>query len=108
MSTISTSTPLSSSVKNFKGVPVLYGIAGVLSGLAEISLTGIRANDLTKLLRTDDMEPALEIIADVHVYFQVTYKRFSDNVPAAVDQGLVHGFERNVLPLMKRAGAQLT
>ncbi|KAF5354814.1 hypothetical protein D9756_005633 [Leucocoprinus leucothites] len=100
MSTISTYTPLSSSATNSKGVPVLCGIAKVLSGLAELGLTGIKANDLAKLLKTDDMEPALEIMADVRAYFQVAYKRFSDNIPMAIDRELICGVERNVLPLL--------
>ncbi|KAJ3565327.1 hypothetical protein NP233_g7701 [Leucocoprinus birnbaumii] len=80
--------------------PVLFGISKVLSGLAEVGLLGIQAEDLAKLFKTDNMEPALEIMADVRAYFQVAYKRFADNVPMAIDRELVWGVERNVLPLL--------
>jgi len=46
------------------------GIAKVLSGLAEIGIVGIKAEDLPKLLPPDPMEPALGIMADVRAYFQ--------------------------------------
>jgi len=41
-----------------------------MSGLAEIGLIGVQARDLAKLFKIDDMEPALEIMADVRAYFQ--------------------------------------
>ena len=47
-----------------------YGISKVMSGLAEIGLIGVQARDLAKLFKIDDMEPALEIMADVRAYFQ--------------------------------------
>ncbi|KAJ3563691.1 hypothetical protein NP233_g8780 [Leucocoprinus birnbaumii] len=78
----------------------LYGISKVLSGLAEIGMSGVQAEDLAKLFKTDNMEPALEIMADVRAYFQVAYKRFADNVPMAIDRELVCGIERDVLPLL--------
>jgi hypothetical protein len=46
------------------------GIARVLAGLAEIGMTGVKAEDLPKLLPPDRMEPALIIMADVRAYFQ--------------------------------------
>ena len=51
-------------------VTQLTGIAKVLSGLSEIGLTGIKAEDLANLLPTDRMAPALEIMAEVRAYFQ--------------------------------------
>ena len=51
----------------------------VLSGLAEMGMTGVTEDDLPKLLPADGMEPALAIMADVRAYFQGT--RFS---PACV------------------------
>ena len=47
-----------------------YGISKVMSGLAEIGLIGVQAKDLAKLFKIDEMEPALEIMADVRAYFQ--------------------------------------
>ena len=46
------------------------GVAKVIAGLAEIGLSGVRAEDLAKLFPPDIMEPALEIMADVRAYFQ--------------------------------------
>ena len=42
----------------------------VLSGLAEMGMTGVTEDDLPKLLPADGMEPALAIMADVRAYFQ--------------------------------------
>ena len=46
------------------------GVAKVIASLAEIGMSGIRAEDLAKLFPPDKMEPALEIMADVRAYFQ--------------------------------------
>jgi len=48
----------------------LRGIAKVLSGLAEMGFQGIIAENLIKLLPADEMEPALNIMADSRAYFQ--------------------------------------
>ena len=50
--------------------PPVTGISKVLAGLAEIGMSGIKAEDLPKLLPPDRMEPALTIMADVRAYFQ--------------------------------------
>ncbi|KAI0077225.1 hypothetical protein K474DRAFT_1596469 [Panus rudis PR-1116 ss-1] len=67
----------------------------VLTGLAEIGITGTKAIDLAKLLPADPYEPALHIMATVRAYFQVAYKRFADNVPMAIDYELVLGLDRD-------------
>ena len=93
------------------------GVAKVIASLAEIGMSGVRADDLAKLLPPDKMEPALEIMAGVRAYFQgkyfipcffpyyvlisdfffpVAYKRFSDNIPLAIDLELVRGLESGV------------
>ncbi|KAF9447051.1 hypothetical protein P691DRAFT_732102 [Macrolepiota fuliginosa MF-IS2] len=102
MNTINTYTPPASPSMNSSKQPVSssYGISKVLSGLAEMGLTGVQAHDLAKLLKTDSMEPALEIMADVRAYFQVAYKRFSDSIPMAIDKELVCGIGRDILPLL--------
>ncbi|KAJ3560217.1 hypothetical protein NP233_g10983 [Leucocoprinus birnbaumii] len=100
METINTYTPPSSPTLTSKNGSGLYGISKILSGLAEIGMSGIQAEDLAKLFKTDNMEPALEIMADVRAYFQVAYKRYTDNVPMAIDRELVCGIERDVLPLL--------
>lgn len=95
----------------------LSGIAKALSGLAEAGFTELEADDLKKLFKADNMEPALEIMADVRAYFQgmfystprcfnfdgglsVAYKRFADNIPMAIDQELVCGVARGILGLL--------
>lgn len=107
-----------SSSNSHKNASSPYGISKVMSGLAEIGLIGVQARDLAKLFKIDDMEPALEIMADVRAYFQgassgcevlwnpltpvlVACKRFSDNIPMAIDRELVYGVERDVLPLLR-------
>lgn len=53
------------------------GIAKILTGLAEIGVTGVKPEDLAKLLPPDRMEPALTIMADIRAYFQGAYSRFA-------------------------------
>ncbi|KAI0042655.1 hypothetical protein FA95DRAFT_1610025 [Auriscalpium vulgare] len=62
-----------------------------ISGLAELGLHGVQPDSLTRLLPSDPMEAAVEIMADVRAYFQVAYKRFVDNVPMTIDQTLLRG-----------------
>lgn len=45
-----------------------------LAALAKLGLTGIKQEDLWKLHRSDQMEPALAIMADVRAYFQGEHK----------------------------------
>ena len=45
-------------------------VKSALASLAAIGLTGVKAEDLPKLLPPDRMEPALVIMADVRAYFQ--------------------------------------
>ncbi|KAF9461844.1 P-loop containing nucleoside triphosphate hydrolase protein [Collybia nuda] len=77
--------------------PTMSGISKVLSGLAEIGIVGVKAEELAKLIPPDGMEPALVIMADVRAYFQVAYKRFADNIPLAIDHELVRGIGRTIL-----------
>ena len=41
-----------------------------MAGLAEIGISGIKAEELPRLLPSDSMEPALVIMAEVRAYFQ--------------------------------------
>ncbi|KIO22299.1 hypothetical protein M407DRAFT_216722 [Tulasnella calospora MUT 4182] len=68
----------------------------VLSGLATIGIPGIVATDLIKLLPDDNMGPAFEIMAEVRAYFQVAYKRFSDNIPKQIDNDFVRGITKDL------------
>jgi GTP-binding protein EngB required for normal cell division len=66
-----------------------HGISKIMQGLAEVGIHGVKPADLPKILPPDAFEPALDIMADVRAYFQVSYKRFSDNIPLAIDSELV-------------------
>jgi hypothetical protein len=57
-------------VSSFSTPAEPIGIAKILSGLAEIGMTGIKPEGLANLLPPDRMEPALIIMADVRAYFQ--------------------------------------
>ncbi|KAJ8514913.1 hypothetical protein ONZ45_g7596 [Pleurotus djamor] len=79
-----------------QGVPP-SGISKVLSGLVEVGVSNVDAEDIPKILPPDQMEPALNIMAEVRAYFQVAYKRFVDNIPLAIDEELIFGLQRNIL-----------
>ncbi|KAG5220009.1 P-loop containing nucleoside triphosphate hydrolase protein [Salix suchowensis] len=49
------------------------GIAKILSGLAEVGISGVKPEDIPKLLPSDTMEPAITIMAEVRAYFQGAY-----------------------------------
>ncbi|KAF8839963.1 hypothetical protein BDN67DRAFT_952527 [Paxillus ammoniavirescens] len=70
-------------------------ITKILAGLSEIGITAT-AEDLPRLLPSDPMEAALNIMASVRAYFQVAYKRFADMVPIAVDYEIVLGLEKDI------------
>ncbi|KAK7036327.1 P-loop containing nucleoside triphosphate hydrolase protein [Favolaschia claudopus] len=79
-------------------------VSEVLRNLSALNLS-IRAEDLMKLCPRDPMEPAFNIMADVRAYFQVAYKRVADTIPATIDDELVRGVGKNILPtLMKGLG----
>jgi hypothetical protein len=46
----------------------------VLAGLAKLGYTGLRVEDLGKLVKVDEYENELEVMAEVRAYFKVTYK----------------------------------
>ena len=66
--TATQSTPSRSGVAYPSPAPA--GISKVLSGLVDVGLLGVKPEDLSKLIPTDGMEPALGIMADVRAYFQ--------------------------------------
>ncbi|KAG6329012.1 hypothetical protein ID866_10077, partial [Astraeus odoratus] len=82
---------------------------GVNEAIAALSAIGIHVQpvDLPKLLPSDPMDPALNVMASVRAYFQVAYKRFVDEVPNAIDteavRGLINGLDQAL-----RDGLQLT
>ncbi|KAF7782858.1 hypothetical protein Agabi119p4_2234 [Agaricus bisporus var. burnettii] len=75
-------------------------IKEALTALSRAGYPGLTEEDLPKLLGQDAMEPALEIMATVRAYFQVSYKRFVDNVPMAIDYELVRGGGEDVFQLL--------
>lgn len=110
-------TQIYNSSKGTYTTPQPTGVGKVLAGLLEIKTSGVKPRDL-KLLPPDPMDPALVIMADVRAYFQgkrfvmytkadfthkllskssVAYKRFVDNVPLAIDAGIVRGLQKDIL-----------
>ncbi len=100
--------------------PTNEDVSAILAGCTRIGISGVKAADLGALLPHDEMEHALEIMADVRAYFQgrgsvsqcspsefvsVAYKRYIDNVPLAIDYDLVQGLDRGLLvTLYERLG----
>ncbi|KAF8315710.1 hypothetical protein DL93DRAFT_2057038, partial [Clavulina sp. PMI_390] len=61
-----------------------------------ISGDATATHDLLPLLPTDSSNVAIEIMADVRAYWQVTFKRFVDYVCLAVDMEFVRGFGKDL------------
>jgi len=58
-------------------------------------MSGLKAQDLMKLLPPDQYDPALNIMATVRAYFQIAFKRSADNVPNAIDYELILSLDRD-------------
>ncbi|EGO00516.1 hypothetical protein SERLA73DRAFT_71538 [Serpula lacrymans var. lacrymans S7.3] len=86
------------SFRSVQGFPTTFesAVNKAISGLSDMGISGINPADLAKLLPVDPMEPALVIMAGVRAYFQVSYKRFADIIPMAVDHDLVLGLEKGI------------
>ncbi len=67
----------------FGNPPQLTGISKILSGLSEVGITGVKPEDIPKLLPPDTMEPAITIMAEVRAYFQGKRYPFCPNEHAA-------------------------
>lgn len=63
--------------------PAPTGVAKVLSGLVEIGIVGVKPEELPKLLPPDQMEPALNIMADVRAYFQGGLLQFLESLDSS-------------------------
>ncbi|KAH9012186.1 hypothetical protein EDB84DRAFT_1249192, partial [Lactarius hengduanensis] len=75
---------------------MMQAINETISSLAMLGLHLVEASSLATLLPPDPMEPAIGIMADVHAYFQVAYKRFVDNVLMSIDRALVRGLTHDL------------
>lgn len=64
--------PTSHTIATYRGAKEPSAMAKVMSSLAEVGITGIRPEDVFKILPEDEMAPALNIMADVRAYFQGT------------------------------------
>jgi len=67
-------------------------VHAIIKALDELGIIGRQPTDLGKLLPNDNLDPALEIMAEVRAYFQVAYKRFADVVPQIIDDKFVRAF----------------
>jgi GTP-binding protein EngB required for normal cell division len=65
----------------------------------QAGITGTNAADRT----SDAMDPALNVMASVRAYLQVAYKRFTDNVPLAIDHDFVLGVGENISSILQEA-----
>jgi len=81
-------------------------VSRVLSGLSELGISA-KPEDIPKMLPSDPMEPAIEIMASVRAYFQVAYKRFADMVPMAIDHEIVLGLNKGLEKAL-RDGLEIT
>ncbi|KAI8976327.1 P-loop containing nucleoside triphosphate hydrolase protein [Trametes punicea] len=62
-----------------------------LSALRALGITHLTANDLHYMMPLDEFEDVLIIMADVRSYFEVTYKRFADDIPEEIKANLLLG-----------------
>ncbi|KAG6329455.1 hypothetical protein ID866_9634 [Astraeus odoratus] len=81
------------------------GVKEAIMALSQLDIH-IKPEDFSKLLPSDPMEPALNIMASVRAYFQIAYKRFVDEIPNAIDYEAVRGLGRG-LDQALRDGLQL-
>ncbi|KAK7691227.1 hypothetical protein QCA50_006330 [Cerrena zonata] len=63
-----------------------------LSYLARLGYTGLKVEDLARLIPPDEYEEELEVMADVQAFFQVSYKRVIDYVPMIIDHEYLFAF----------------
>ncbi|TFK50788.1 hypothetical protein OE88DRAFT_1712740 [Heliocybe sulcata] len=71
-------------------------VTEVLALLTKLGCPGLKAGDLARLLPSDSYAPAIEIMAETRAYFQVAYKRVTDNIPLAIDRELIRGLEKEL------------
>lgn len=90
-------------------------VESALESLRSAGLSGLKREDLVKLLPADfSSQAALEIMASVRAYYQglflqnsrrcttevyvciVAYKRFADTVPLAIDQRYIRAFDETI------------
>jgi len=67
-----------------------------ISQLQALGISPLTAQDFIKLLHTSDVNPGLEIMAEVRAYFEVAYKRFTDNVPKQIDTDFIRETDREL------------
>ncbi|KAH7908274.1 P-loop containing nucleoside triphosphate hydrolase protein [Hygrophoropsis aurantiaca] len=77
-------------------------VSKITSSLSEIGIN-IKPIEIPRILAADPMEPALGIMAGVRGYFQVSYKRFVDMVPLAIDYEMFDVFGRSLEDTLRSA-----
>ncbi|KAJ7472548.1 Dynamin central region-domain-containing protein [Mycena latifolia] len=65
-----------------------------------IGYTGLKANDLERLNPTDEFEAELRVFAETRSYFQISYKRVIDIIPALIDLKFVKAIHIDLQPLL--------
>jgi len=56
--------------------------------LAELGYDNLSESDLARLIPADDFHEELILMAKVRAYFQVAYKRVTDNIPLTIEHAL--------------------
>ncbi|KAI0066060.1 P-loop containing nucleoside triphosphate hydrolase protein [Artomyces pyxidatus] len=73
-----------------------HGLGGLLntalSQLAALGYTGLNSEDLGRLIKPDQYETEMEVMAEVRGYFQVAYKRVIDYVPSFIDLKFIKAY----------------
>ena len=64
------SVPRKAAFSNQPSTGASESINNIIAGLAELGIPGVKPGDLAKLLPTDPMEPALDIMSEVGAYFR--------------------------------------
>ncbi|KAI0644851.1 P-loop containing nucleoside triphosphate hydrolase protein [Trametes meyenii] len=77
------------------GSDVFKQVNKILNGLNEIGIPGTLPSDLAKLLPPDPYDAAIEIMAGVRAYFQVSYRGFTEIIPKMIDFALILGLDRD-------------
>ncbi|THH28158.1 hypothetical protein EUX98_g6029 [Antrodiella citrinella] len=62
----------------------------LLAALARLGLGHVTLADLSKLTSADTYETKIELMAEVRVYFSISYKRITDYVPLSIDHTYLH------------------
>ncbi|KAI0039468.1 hypothetical protein FA95DRAFT_1504134 [Auriscalpium vulgare] len=73
----------------------------LLGDLATAGYPGLSVADLERLVKPDEYDTEMQVMAEVRSYFQVAYKRIIDLVPAFIDSIFIQGIPTNMRPFLR-------